>query len=180
MPVTLENATLLIGSLVIVLFLFVGLLYPSMVETIQGECWRQVKINAIEDIESAMNRVTGEYPQKVKIRLGECVEKFIITHRDNFQEVTRGLKEDVVCLPGLSSVIVVTPNLKWYQFIKKQTVDPICQKIPCSKSNCFIVGDPLDLDGPGKNEEPKEYCVQIIYDSPSSYRVSQVDLKECE
>ena len=152
-----------------VLFLFIFFIYPSFVGIIQGQCWAHVTSRTAVDVYTAMR----DAPKTVSITLGDCVEQFAIIPKNKLSELK--YKDELECPPNALSLIVATPDIGFFQFLKQQTIVPVCKEVPCK--SCTVNDEGVILDGPGNKENSKEYCLTITKSaSRNSYSIST----ECE
>ena len=161
MEVVSEESLLLLGAITIVLFIFITMVYPWMIGILAGECWRNARFTELGGLLRDMDNMNSGQTITYSITLGECVDKLILVHRDELRGVVKDY-DKLECPSNALSMAVLEPDVKWYEIIKQQIVDPDCREIPCKSGQCLIGKDnTVTLEGPEKKETSKEYCLEV-------------------
>ena len=168
-----QHTLLLTFGIVLVLALFFFVIWPWIQGMIQGQCWSNAR-QTLTGISTEMRNLNNGESTEISVTLGDCAKDLVIARSSDISG------KDYKCDASISSFIGARPSLKFLEFFKKLTTDPICVQVPCGSGyTCNIVGESLELKGPGNKESSKSYCISIEKESSSSYIVDEIDLSEC-
>jgi hypothetical protein len=161
---------LFIAGVLFTLTVLIVFFWPFMLTIIRGACWSNVNTMMHEldtDFESLKLDTNPDLTKT--IILGDCVDKLVFTNRQDLRTAVEGVE----CSPGINSMIIVTPDYNWLENIEKSAkgVAAICRKIPCKDGSCHIEASPVILEGPGKDDATKEYCLGIAKKSSDTYLI---------